>query len=134
MTRDREVNLGDLDDVSVDDHRKPAPKAAQAAPRKPAPGKPGGKPPGKPEGPRGPRPASGGGNGGWMAACLVLVVLIAVLGVWFHKQVGTLQAQLDNRLSESTQKLGNLESQLSATDESLNQSSGKLQDIVAGHG
>lgn len=133
MTRDREVNLGDLSDVSVDDHRKPAPKAAQAAAKKPAPGKPAGKPPGKPSRPAA-KPAGGASNGGWMAACLVLVVLIAVLGVWFHKQVGGLQAQLDNRLTESSQKLGNLESQLSATDETLNQSSGKLQDIVAGHG
>ena len=133
MTRDREVNLGDLSDVSVDDHRKPAPKAAQAASKKPAPGKPAGTPPGKPSRPAA-KPSGGASNGGWMAACLVLVVLIAVLGVWFHKQVAGLQAQLDNRLTESSQKLGNLESQLSATDETLNQSSGKLQDIVASHG
>ena len=38
---------------------------------------PGGKPAPKPQ----KLASSGGGNGGWMAACLVLVVLIAVLGV-----------------------------------------------------
>ncbi|MCG8394708.1 MAG: hypothetical protein MI745_16660 [Pseudomonadales bacterium] len=125
MTRDREVNLGDLDEVAVDDHGGPA--------RRPAAAK--GKPPRKPKDPAGKPPAGGAsGGGGWMAACLVLVVLIAVLGVWFHKQVNGLQAQLDNRLSESTEKLGNLQSRLSATDETLNQSSGRLQDTVQSHG
>ena len=133
MTRDREVNLGDLDEVSVDDHRKTAPKATPASSRKPAPAKPAAKPQAKAVRPAA-KPPAGNSSGGWMAACLVLVVLIAVMGVWFHKQVGGLQAQLDNRLTESSQQLGNLQSQLSATDETLNQSSGKLQDIVAGHG
>ena len=125
MTRDREVNLGDLNEVTVDEPRANTSRAASGGNGKKAP--PGG---GKPA----PKPqklaSSGGGNGGWMAACLVLVVLIAVLGVWFNKQVTGLQAQLDNRLTESSEKMGNLQSRLSATDESLNQSSGKLLDTV----
>ena len=129
MTRDREVNLGDLNEVTVDEPRANTSRAASGGNGKKAP--PGG---GKPA----PKPqklaSSGGGNGGWMAACLVLVVLIAVLGVWFNKQVTGLQAQLDNRLTESSEKMGNLQSRLSATDESLNQSSGKLLDTVQSHG
>lgn len=129
MTRDREVNLGDLNDVAVDEPRANTSRAASGGNGKKTP--PGGrKPAPKPQ-----KPApSGGGNGGWMAACLVLVVLIAVLGVWFSKQVSGLQAQLDNRLTESSEKMGNLQSRLSATDESLNQSSGKLLDTVQSHG
>jgi chromosome segregation ATPase len=69
-----------------------------------------------------------------MIACLVLVVLIAVMGVWFQKQMTVLQSQMDERISESSQKLGNLQSRLSATDESLNQSSGQLQDTVRTQG
>ncbi len=131
MTRDREVNLGDLDDVAVDEPRASTPPSV-------SPGG-GGKntpPRSKKNVPKPQKPPSsgGGGNGGWMAACLVLVVLIAVLGVWFSKQVAGLQAQLDSRLTESSEKMGNLQSRLSATDESLNQSSGKLLDTVQSHG
>ena len=129
MTRDREVNLGDLNEVTVDEPRANTSRAASGGNGKKAPPG-GGKPAPKPQKP----PSSGGGNGGWMAACLVLVVLIAVLGVWFNKQVTGLQAQLDNRLTESSEKMGNLQSRLSATDESLNQSSGKLLDTVQSHG
>ena len=134
MTRDREVNLGDLDDISVDEplrpgQTRPAAASAGGAGKGATPG--GGKGAGKGKS-SAPKPASTGG-GGWIAACLILVVLIAVLAVWFHRQVGVLQAQLDNRLTESSQQLGNLQSRLSATDESLNQSSGKLQDLVRAH-
>ena len=131
MTRDREVNLGNLNDVTVDDdHGAASRRPASAGSNKPS-GKGGEKPP---KAPKTPPPASSGGGGGWMIACLVLVVLIAVMGVWFHKQMTVLQAQMDERISESSQKLGNLQSRLSATDESLNQSSGQLQDTVHAHG
>jgi chromosome segregation ATPase len=130
MTRDREVNLGDLDGVTVD---TPGTTPSLSA-------SPGGRdkktPPGrKKTAPKPQKPTpSGGGNGGWMAACLVLMVLIAVLGVWFSKQVAGLQAQLDSRLTESSEKMGNLQSRLSATDETLNQSSGKLLETVQSYG
>ena len=101
MTRDREVNLGDLNEVAVDEPRANTSRAAPGGNGKKAPPG-GGKPAPKPQKPA----SSGGGNGGWMAACLVLVVLIAVLGVWFNKQVTGLQAQLDNRLTESSEKNG----------------------------
>lgn len=131
MTRDREVNLGDLDDVAVDEPRASTPPSVS-----PGGGGENTPPRSKKNVPKPQKPPSsgGGGNGGWMAACLVLVVLIAVLGVWFSKQVAGLQAQLDSRLTESSEKMGNLQSRLSATDESLNQSSGKLLDTVQSHG
>lgn len=129
MTRDREVNLGNLNDVTVDDHGDAGRRPSSAGNNKPS-GKGGGKPPKAPKRP----PASHGGGGGWMIACLVLVVLIAVMGVWFQKQMTVLQAQMDERISESSQELGNLQSRLSATDESLNQSSGQLQDTVRAQG
>ena len=129
MTRDREVNLGNLNDVTVDDHGDAGRRPPSAGNNKPS-GKSGGKPP---KAPKAPARASHGG-GGWMVACLVLVVLIAVMGVWFHKQMTVLQAQMDERISESSQKLGNLQSRLSATDESLNQSSGQLQDTLRAKG
>lgn len=129
MTRDREVNLGNLNDVTVDDHgdagRRPSSAGGNKSSDK------GAKPP---KAPQKPAPASHGGGGGWMIACLVLVVLIAVMGVWFQKQMTVLQSQMDERISESSQKLGNLQSRLSATDESLNQSSGQLQDTVRAQG
>ena len=129
MTRDREVNLGNLNDVTVDDHGDAGRRPSSAGNNKPS-GKGAGKPPKAPKAP----PASHGGGGGWMIACLVLVVLIAVMGVWFQKQMTVLQAQMDERISESSQELGNLQSRLSATDESLNQSSDKLLDTVRVHG
>jgi len=130
MTRDREVNLGNLNDVTVDDHGDAGRRPSPAGSNKPS-SKGAGKPP---KAPKTPPPASHGGGGGWMIACLVLVVLIAVMGVWFHKQMTVLQTQMDERISESSQELGNLQSRLSATDESLNQSSGQLQDTVRAHG
>ena len=131
MTRDREVNLGNLNDVTEDDHGDAGRRPSPAGSNKPA-EKGAGKPPKAPKKPV--PPSSGGGGGGWMIACLVLVVLIAVMGVWFQKQMTVLQSQMDERISESSQKLGNLQSRLSATDESLNQSSGQLQDTVRAHG
>ena len=90
MTRDREVNLGNLNDVTVDDHGDAGRRPSSAGSNKPS-GKGAGKPP---KAPKTPPPASHGGGGGWMIACLVLVVLIAVMGVWFHKQMTVLQAQM----------------------------------------
>lgn len=130
MTRDREVNLGNLNDVTVDDHGDAGRRPSSAGSNKPS-GKGAGKPP---KSPKTPAPASHGGGGGWMIACLVLVVLIAVMGVWFQKQMTVLQTQMDERISESSQELGNLQSRLSATDESLNQSSDKLLDTVRTQG
>ncbi|WP_290537718.1 MULTISPECIES: hypothetical protein [Alcanivorax] len=130
MTRDREVNLGNLNDVSVDDHGDAGRRPSSAGNNKPS-GKGAGKPP---KAPKKTPPASHGSGGGWMIACLVLVVLIAVMGVWFQKQMTVLQTQMDERISESSQELGNLQSRLSATDESLNQSSDKLLDTVRTQG
>ena len=134
MTRDREVNLGNLNDVTVDDHGDTGRRSSPAGADNNGKGEGKGKPPKAPKKPAPKAHSSGGGGGGWMIACLVLVVLIAVMGVWFQKQMTVLQAQMDERISESSQKLGNLQSRLSATDESLNQSSGQLQDTVRAQG
>ncbi len=134
MTRDREVNLGNLNDVTVDDHGDAGRRSSPAGADHNGKGEGKGKPPKAPKKPAPKAHSNGGGGGGWMIACLVLVVLIAVMGVWFQKQMTVLQSQMDERISESSQKLGNLQSRLSATDESLNQSSGQLQDTVRAHG
>ena len=79
MTRDREVNLGNLNDVTVDDHGDAGRRPSSAGSKKPS--EKAAKPPKTPKKPAHP---SNGGGGGWMIACLVLVVLIAVMGVWFQ--------------------------------------------------
>jgi len=56
-----------------------------------------------------------------------------VLGAYFFRELQGMRAQLDSKLDQSSQLLGNLESQLSATDESLTQSSGKTGDMLKVH-
>lgn len=134
MTRDRDVNLGDLSNVTVDD--TPRRPGAASQPR-PAPGattqKTASAPRAAKRQPAHPKPKASFSGGGWMGASLALLVLLAVMGGWFHSQMSGLQAKLDASLNSSSQQLGNLQSQLSATDESLNQSSGALRDTVAQH-
>lgn len=146
MSRDKEVSLGEIDDLSLGDERRgragtAAPQAADTgnasarqsasagvAPRKskrkatrsdePRPSKP---------------PASSQTSSFWMLATGLLVILVMVLGAYFFRELQGMRAQLDSKLDQSSQMLGNLESQLSATDESLNQSSGKISDTLSLH-
>lgn len=69
----------------------------------------------------------------WMAATAFLLVLVLVLSVWFFRQLTGLQAVVDNRLSESTEQLGSLASQLSATDETVNQSADQMRTTLSTH-
>lgn len=73
------------------------------------------------------------GNSVWMAATAFLLVLVVVLGAWFFRQLSTLQAVVDNRLSESTEQLGSLASQLSATDETVTQSADQVKETLITH-
>lgn len=126
MSNEKDPHLGDIGDIDVDSSptgrttpgstagRRPPPKQGGQAPRKPA-------------------PAPKGGQGPWMPLSLALLALVLVVGAYFYREISTLQARLDNRLEESTQKLGNLESQLSATDESLSQSANTIEDRLQLH-
>lgn len=69
----------------------------------------------------------------WMWATVLLGILVVVMSAWFYKQITVLQSQMENELSDSTEQLGNLASQLSATDESLNQSSEEITDTLSLH-
>lgn len=79
------------------------------------------------------KPAATDGSSIWMAATGFLMVLVLVLGTWFFRQLSSLQAVVDNRLEQSTEQLGSLASQLSATDESVTQSSGQVRETLATH-
>lgn len=110
MSRDRDdVKLGDIDDLNVDEPPRPA-RAAPGEGR----GSGNGKGPG-----RNPPPKRGGG--GWIFATLLLLALLAAVSGYFYLQINTLQARLDNRISQSSQKLGDLQSRLSQSGQSSDQ-------------
>jgi len=128
MNEDRDLKLGNIHDINVDDDtvephpgQRPArqgeeparAKAARTAVAKTAVAK--------------------DGSSVWMASTAFLVVLVLVLGTWFHRQLSGLQAVVDNRLSESTEQLGSLASQLSATDEEVTQTSDQVKQTLATH-
>ena len=124
MNEDRELKLGNIHDIDVDDDAAeqsaaadPASRPEEAAARAKV-----------------PRPAAAtDGSSVWMAATAFLLVLVLVLGAWFHRQLSGLQAVVDNRLSESTEQLGSLASQLSATDEEVTQTSDQVRQTLATH-
>ena len=118
---ERELKLGNIRDLDLDaeapDAGAPAPaRKSQAAPV-----------------PARPAPADRDGSGVWMAATAFLLVLVMVLGVWFHRQLTALQGVVDNRLSESTEQLGSLASQLSATDEEVTHTSDRIRQTLDTH-
>ena len=119
MNDDRNPRLGDIDDLAVDERgsapSRPAGEKPSASPRRPPPA------------------AADARPSHWMWASILLGVLVVVLSTWFYKQITVLQAQMDNKLSDSTEQLGNLASQLSATDESLNQSAEQISETLKLH-
>ena len=130
MSRDQDIKLGRIDDLSVDDAAPPrrdipASSGAAARGKTPAP-KQRNKAPGQTR-----RPPSSGG--GWMYATALLAVIVVVTSAYFFHEMQSMKVVLDSQLDKSSQQLGNLASQLSATDESLSQSSGKLTQTVANH-
>lgn len=128
MTRDRDISLGEIDAVSVDDSRRPRrPAGTQSGGNQPPPRKNNG------PAPKRPVPSKPKTGGGWMLATIVLAMVVLVAGAWLWRELTHMRAQLDAQLEASQQRLGNLASQLSATDESLNQSSGKVRDTLDTH-
>lgn len=117
MSRERDPGLGDIGDIEVED--------ARGRPNKPG----GGKAP--PAGGRRPPPSGngngGGGQGPWLAVSVGLLTLVLVMGAWFYREVSSLRAQVDAGLDKSGQRLDNLESLVSATDETLSQSADSIQ-------
>jgi chromosome segregation ATPase len=129
MNQDRDLPMGDIDHLSVDDDRRQAARkqAAQAQG-----GKTGGgdEPPRRPRQSAAPRPAAparSGGGGFWIASTVILLIVALGMGAFMYRELSMVRAQLDNRLSESTERLGSLASQLSAADESFSQSAGQVQ-------
>jgi chromosome segregation ATPase len=126
MNEERDLKLGNIRDIDIDDDAPQQSPVKGAAPRRAEPA--------AAKASAAPRPPAGSdGSSVWMAATAFLLVLVLVLGVWFHRQLSTLQAAVDNRLTESTEQLGSLASQLSATDESVTQSSGQVKQTLLTH-
>lgn len=128
MSKERDPHLGEIDDIEVDSH--PTGRTAPGS-RSRSSAQSGGEPPRR----KPPRSASGnaGGQGPWVTLSLVLLALVLVMGVYFYREISTLQGKVEKTLTQSSQKLGNLESQLSATDESLSQSANTIEDRLQLH-
>jgi methyl-accepting chemotaxis protein len=127
---ERELRLGNITDLDVDEESSSEAPASRGVSRDtPVDAAP---PVTRPQPSRTPVAASAG-NSIWMACTAFLLVLVVVLGVWFFRQLSSLQAVVDNRLAESTEQLGSLASQLSATDESVTQSSDQVRQMLATH-
>ena len=127
MTRERDVKLGDIDDVPVDEPRR---RKASAPPPQGGNGGDRGKGGGRTPPPRQAPPRSGGGNGGWIFLTLLLAVALAVACAYFYREITQLQGQMETRMGMSSEQLENLQARLSATDESLDQSAGKLRETL----
>lgn len=83
-------------------------------------------------------PPTGGVRAGqginlWFLATVLLAVLVALMSAWFFRELGSLKVQVESTLTDSSRQLGDLASQLSATDESLNQSSDQIADTLKLH-
>lgn len=128
MSREQDPNVGNIGDLEVEDPRtgkssggpssggdkRKAPSGG--GPRKPAGGaSPGGKGSGS------------GGQGPWLLVSLGLLALILVMGTWSYREISSLRSQLETGMDQSQQRLDNLESLLSATDETLSQSANSIQ-------
>lgn len=131
MTRDRDIRLGEIDSVSVDEGRRQ--RAAGAAPQ-PAAAQPasGSARPAKRPNPSS-RAVPAAANNTWLYVSAGLGLMLLVISVYFFREMQHMQARLDATLDQSSEQLGSLASQLSATDETLNQSSDQVRDTLAFH-
>lgn len=126
MNDDREIRLGNIQHLEVDDAPSTGSRRAAASDSRAAPD--------APAVPRKQSPArSRDSSQWWMGATVFLLVIVLVLGVWFARQLSVLQAQMDVRISESSEQLSSLSSQLSATDESVTQSWDKVSETLKLH-
>src|SRR5699024_6038967 len=126
MSRDdKDLPLGDISQINVDEKPTPktppkqaapkaaAPKAAKAAPKATA-----------------PVAASGSSNKGLWFLVLVLLLLVAGLaaaGWGFYQQFTEVKSQLDHELSQSDERLGSLATELSSTGENVSSNISALQ-------
>ncbi len=129
MSREQDPNVGDIGNLEVEDPRtgqssdgtrsggaaEPGKSPGGGGPRKPGDGKPGGK------------TAGTGGQGPWILVSLALLALVLVMGAWTYGEITDLRARLDTAMDRSGQRLDNLESLVSATDENLSQSANSIQ-------
>lgn len=130
MTRDRDIRLGEIDSVSVDESRRQrATGTSQPADAQPAPGS---ARPAKRANPS-VRNVPATASNTWLYVSAGLGLMLLVISVYFFREMQHMQARLDVTLDQSSQQLGSLASQLSATDETLNQSSDQVRDMLAFH-
>lgn len=129
MSQERDLHLGDIDDLAVEDEK---PRRQRPTGGGNGNGGGGGKPPRRPSGgQRAAGPASG--SNVWMVAALLLLAVLLVLSAFFYRELTTVRGQMDAELARSTQQLERLSSHLSATDETLVQSSDKVQETLDMH-
>lgn len=69
----------------------------------------------------------------WIMTTVLLLFVVLLMGAWTFRELTALRSQMDATLTDSSKQLGNLASQLSATDESLNQSSDQIADTLKLH-
>lgn len=129
MSREQDPNVGDIGNLEVEDprtgRRSSGPRSGGSdEPRK----KPGGKGPREPGGGGSSGKSSGGGGQGpWLLVSLALLALVLVMGAWTYREITDLRGRLETAMDRSGQRLDNLESLVSATDETLSQSENSLQ-------
>lgn len=131
MTRDRDIRLGEIDSVSVDEGRRQRPAGAPSQPAAAHTSATAGRPAKRPAAPVRATPVAA--SNAWLYVSAGLAVMLLVIAVYFFREMQQMQARLDATLDQSSQQLGSLASQLSATDESLNQSSDQVRETLSLH-
>ena len=125
MTQDSELELGDIDDLPVDE--KPAPATARSRGRGGGgAGSGGGGARGK-----GKKKATGGpapGRRDLMVVSLALVVVMIAGGGFLYRELQLVRADMDEELARSTEQLSRLSAELEDTDETLLESWEKVDE------
>jgi len=136
MSREQDPDVGDIGNLEVEDPRTGQRSGGSPTHQEdPSRKNPGGQGPGKPGGgnkPAGTAPG-GGGQGPWLLVSLALLALVLVMGAWTWREITDLRNQLETAMDRSGQRLDNLESLLSATDETLSQSANSIQGRLKTH-
>src|SRR5690606_25443899 len=131
MTRDRDIRLGEIDSVSVDEGRRQRPAGASSQPAAAQASATAARPAKRPAAPARTMPVAA--SNAWLYVSAGLTVMLLVIAVYFFREMQQMQARLDATLDQSSEQLGSLASQLSATDESLNQSSDQVRETLSLH-
>lgn len=131
MTRDRDIRLGEIDSVSVDEGRRQRPAGASSPPAAAQASATAARTAKRPAAPARAMPVAA--SNAWLYVSAGLAVMLLVIAVYFFREMQQMQVRLDATLDQSSQQLGSLASQLSATDESLNQSSDQVRETLSLH-